>query len=291
MVTREEYEQRNSLSLKDKIDLTSERIEKWYDHWNGKIYVAFSGGKDSTVLLSIVRSLFPEIPAVFCDTGLEYPEIKEFVKSQENVTILRPKLSFRQVIEKYGYPIISKEQSRFLFEYRTTKSDKLKDIRLNGNRWGMGKISKKWRFLLDAPFSISHKCCDILKKNPAKKYEKETGNKPMMGTLVDESEMRLTTYMKYGCNMYDVTRPMSTPLAFWNEKDIWTFLREYNIPYSSIYDKGYDRTGCMFCMFGVQREGNPNRFQKMAETHPKLHDYCIQSLGLGDVLDYISVEY
>jgi hypothetical protein len=50
-------------------------------------------------------------------------------------------------------------------------------------------------------------------------------------------------------------------------------------------------TGCMFCMFGVHLEQSPNRFERMALTHPKLYDYCINNLGLGNVLDYINVPY
>ena len=83
-------------------------ITEWYKHWEEKVYVAFSGGKDSTVLLHLVRSIYPEVPAVFSDTGLEYPEIKAFVRSVENVVWLRPKMSFKEVIEKYGYPVVSK---------------------------------------------------------------------------------------------------------------------------------------------------------------------------------------
>lgn len=54
---------------------------------------------------------------------------------------------------------------------------------------------------------------------------------------------------------------------------------------------GVNRTGCMFCMFGVQLEDEPNRFQKMKVTHPKQYDYCINQLGLGKVLDYMGIDY
>jgi len=66
------------------------------------VYVSFSGGKDSTVLLHLVRSLYPEVPAVFCDTGLEFPEIKEFVRNTPDVTTIRPTMSFRKVLEIMG---------------------------------------------------------------------------------------------------------------------------------------------------------------------------------------------
>ena len=242
-------------------------------------------------MLHLVRSLFPDVPAVFIDTGLEYPEIKEFVKSTENVITIRPKLSFRQTIEKWGYPIVSKEQARYLFEYKTSNSEKLKAIRLNGNRWGMGKISKKWRFLIDAPFKISHKCCDELKKNPIKKFEKETGRKPYLGTQAGESYMRNETYLRYGCNMYDRKRPLSQPLSFWTEQDIMEYIQTYNVPMSTIYSMGYKRTGCMFCMFGTHLEKEPNKFQLMKNTHPKLYRYCMEDLGLHDVMNFAGIKH
>lgn len=286
-----ELRRRQALPLSEKIEMSQCVIETWWKHWDENVYVSFSGGKDSTVLLHLVRSLFPDIPAVFADTGLEYPEIKEFVKSVENVVIERPKLSFRQVIEMYGYPVVSKEQSRYLFEYQTSNSEKLKSIRINGNRWNRGKISKKWLFLIGAPFKISQKCCDKLKKYPVHKYEKRTGRKPYLGTVVDESSMRRQTYLRYGCNAFDTNRPISSPLSFWTERDVWDYIHKFNVPYSKIYDMGYDRTGCMFCMYGVHAQAEPNRFQTMKKTHPKIYEYCINDLKLGEVMDFMGVNY
>ena len=82
---------------------------------------------------------------------------------------------------------------------------------------------------------------------------------------------------------------MSTPMGFWTEKDVWEYLHKYDIPYSEIYDKGYERTGCMFCMFGVHQEKGENRFQRLKKTHPKVHEYCMTKLGIKKVLDYINV--
>jgi hypothetical protein len=70
------------------------------------------------VLLHIAREMYPGIKAVFINTGLEYPEIVQFVKTFDNVDIIRPKMSFRQVIEKYGYPFISKEVSECVYGAR-----------------------------------------------------------------------------------------------------------------------------------------------------------------------------
>ena len=101
-----QLKQKQSLPLTQKIRLSEKRIEQWYNHWHGQVYVAFSGGKDSTVLLHLVRSMYPNVPAVFSDTGLEYPEIREFVKSINKVIWIKPQKTFKEVIEKYGYPVI-----------------------------------------------------------------------------------------------------------------------------------------------------------------------------------------
>lgn len=102
---------------------------------------------------------------------------------------------------------------------------------------------------------------------------------------------RVSAYKRTGCNAFNTKRPQSKPLSFWLEEDIWEYIKEFNIPYADIYNKGYHRTGCMFCMFGVHLENYPNRFQRMAKTHPKLYKYCIEDLGLGEVLEFINVPY
>ena len=102
--------QMQALPLSAKIKMTEYRIREWVDcYGEDGIYISFSGGKDSTVLLDMVRKSYPGVPAAYVDTGLEYPEIRTFVKQQENVEILRPKMNFRETIEKYGYPFIGKE--------------------------------------------------------------------------------------------------------------------------------------------------------------------------------------
>lgn len=150
--------QRQGLPLEIKVEMSRTRIKSWYKSWNGEVYISFSGGKDSTVLLHLVRSCYPDVEAVFVDTGLEYPEIRNFVKTIDNVTWLKHKKTFKEVLDVYGYPVISKENAQKINEIQTTKSEKLRMKRLNGDEKGNGKLSKKWKFMLDAPFKISHKC-------------------------------------------------------------------------------------------------------------------------------------
>ncbi len=299
--------QRQSLPLKLKIELSKNRIKQFYEHFDGKVYISFSGGKDSTVLLHLVRSLFPEVPAVFVDTGLEYPEVRSFVKSFANVVTLRPEMPFNKVITEYGYPVISKEVAQFIEDnrrnpngYTAKKFDPNSDyVKKYGSRFCLAK----WNHLKDSDIKISSQCCRIMKKTPAKKFEKESGLKPYIATMAAESNLRKQEYIKKGCNSFESKRPASTPLGFWTEQDVLQYLVENNLSYCSVYGEikqdtsgkyyttGAKRTGCMFCMFGVHNEKSPNKFELMRETHPKLHDYCINKLGCGRVLDFIGVKY
>lgn len=291
-----------SLPLDIKIAKSKLRISEWVNHYGvDNVYISFSGGKDSTVLMHLVRSLYPTMSCVFVDTGLEYPEIKEFVKKQENVTILRPRLSFKQVIEKYGYPMTSKEQANYLHDIRYS-TEKMRLRRINGDSKGRFKLAKKYHYLIDAPFAISHKCCNIMKKEPVKKYEKATGRVPFIGTMASESTLRKQAYLKNGCNAFNSKRPLSTPIGFWTEQDVLEYIKTNNIEIASVYGdivevngelktSRCDRTGCVFCGFGVDLEKGENRYQRLEKTHPQLHDYCMNKLGFKEVCEYMNIKY
>ena len=112
MRTRSDLSQMQALPLHLKIRMTQERIRQWvHEYGTDGVFVSFSGGKDSTVLLDLVRQLYPDVPAVFVDVPTQYPELREFAKTFPNVEIIRPKISFAKVCEKYGFPMISKEVS------------------------------------------------------------------------------------------------------------------------------------------------------------------------------------
>lgn len=115
-----------AMPLDMKVAHTKARIREWVSEYGiDGVFVSFSGGKDSTVLLHIARQMYPDIKAVFVDTGLEYPEIRKFVKTFDNVEILRPKMRFEEVIKKYGYPIISKEIAECVYGARRFLEEQL----------------------------------------------------------------------------------------------------------------------------------------------------------------------
>ena len=309
---------------------------------NGSVYVSISGGKDSTVLADLTARFCKDygykLVLLFVNTGLEYPEIQKHVKTfhqwlidkygiEIELNTIRPEKRFDQVIKEYGYPVISKEVSQIVREARIglNNNDGSYDFRIKKLKGELrdkdGNLSNynipQWSYLLDVPFNISEECCKVMKKDPAKKFERERGGcKPIIGTMATESRLRRQRWIRYGCNAFDGGKrgPSSNPLSFWTEQDILEYIVKYDIPIASVYKEikqdektgkyyltGAKRTGCMFCMFGAHCKGD-RRFLDMKETHPRQYDYCInggqysesgmwiptkEGLGLGKVLDDI----
>jgi 3'-phosphoadenosine 5'-phosphosulfate sulfotransferase (PAPS reductase)/FAD synthetase len=304
--TKGDLKQMQSLPLSAKILMTKRRIREWYEYFEGDVYVAFSGGKDSTVLLHMARELYPDIEAVFVNTGLEYPEIQKFVKTFDNVTILRPEMRFDEVIKTYGYPIISKAVSNCVWGARRVPNG-TKYNQLCGTYETNGKLSVfnygKYKPLLDMDCKISDRCCAVMKKRPMKKFQHESGKKPIVAMMATEGAQREMSWLRNGCNAFDSESPISKPMSFWTEQDVLQYIKKYNIPIASVYGDvvyadqeeqirieeygiegcgteklkttGCDRTGCVFCAYGCHLEKSPSRFERLKETHPRQYEYCI----------------
>jgi 3'-phosphoadenosine 5'-phosphosulfate sulfotransferase (PAPS reductase)/FAD synthetase len=304
--TKDDLKTMQAWPFERKIQVAQTRIMEWYHRHDGLCAVSFSAGKDSTVLLDLARRCFPDIEAVYVNTGLEFPEVRRFAMSTPNVTVLKPEMSFREVVDTYGWCYPSKDVARSIrYAHRGSQWAALRFQGLNADgtpSWFRETRYMRWAYLLDAPFKISDICCEIMKERPLLRYQKETGKKAIVGTLAAESNRRLHAWLHTGCNAFDVKRPVSKPLSFFLEQEILRYLKEFNIPYASVYgdivqDKkgrlrttGETRTGCCLCPIGCHLD-KVNRFQRLAVTHPKLHDYAINTLGLGKVLDYVGVKY
>lgn len=305
-----ELKQMQAVPLEGKIAMTKTRIRQWRDYWQGDVYLSFSGGKDSTVLKHIIDSMDSSIPSVFSDTGLEYPEIRQFAMAQKNVVVVRPKISFVEVIKKYGYPVVSKEVAKCVYYARKNGANNAHYKKLFGTYLYKGEKSQyccdNWKHLYHAPFKISSYCCDVMKKQPLHQYEKETKRKPIIATMAEESLNRKIAWLRTGCNAFESKKPRSQPMSFWTEQDVLHYIKKYDVPICSVYGSiqpkrkdgeqgqismyelmglyddelletsGCKRTGCIFCMFGCHLEKEPNRFQLLKQTHPKQYEYCMK---------------
>jgi hypothetical protein len=197
MMKYEELKYRQGWTLEQKIDHAVGVVSSFSARMDGKLFASYSGGKDSGVMLDIIRRFVDKnIQAVFCNTGNEYPEVVKFVRQTDNVTVIRPEIHVKQIIDKYGFPLISKEQSQYIRQAKHTGSEKLRNIRLHGSINGIGKIAERWKYLIDAPFDVSEKCCDFLKKKPFQ----NTKNKRAYSPLSEQWHVRAGCDSKNGSN-------------------------------------------------------------------------------------------
>ena len=189
----------------------------------------------------------------------------------------------------------------------------------NGEKSNMYDRSR-YKFFLNAPFNISSKCCNVMKKEPLHRYNRQTKRKPITAQMADESKMRTQKWLQNGCNGFEMKSPISNPMAFWTEQDVLLYIKLFNIPIASVYGEivrdyeaekqingqldfadcekafqleefeierpilkttGCDRTGCMFCGYGCHLEKSPNRFERMKETHPNQYDYIMRPTEQG----------
>ena len=291
--TNKDLSEMQRWSLERKIRVTQLRIMEWYMHYHGKVVISFSGGIDSTVLLDLARRVYPDIKAVFVNTTMEYPEIVKFVKGFPDVDMIMPQKNYTEVIKEYGYPVISKEVSSYIYRMKTY--DGCMEAYKNGvhlmpmewlrenfsaipfsfmkTMFGFSRkyaeeflrtgimppskfsIPKRWQYLIEAPFMINDRCCYHLKKAPISRYCKETGLKTIVGTLAEESLMRKQAWLKQGCNAFEAKEPKSSPLSFWTHQDILQYLYVTQIPYCELYgDIVRDEQG-LFYTTGYQRTG------------------------------------
>lgn len=291
MPTASDLKQMQALPLHLKIQKSKQRIREWYEHWDGNVYVSVSGGKDSQVLAHLVKQLYPDVPCVFCNTGLEYNGVRRKATELADETIF-PQMNFEWVIKKYGYPVISKEVAECIHSARLgikKGENNLRLRRLNGevlnHDGGSSRYNRaKWKFLIDAPFEIGSLCCNSMKKRPAYRYTKRTGRYPYIGTTAQESNLRRTKWIREGCNAFDNVHPTSTPLAFWLEQDILQYIKDNDLELAAEYGEvegepgnlhttGIERSGCTFCLFGIAQ--NPDRLLYLKEHDPPKYNYVM----------------
>lgn len=329
MPTKEVLRDLQSQPLEIKVLMTKARIREWVSHFGiDGVYVSFSGGKDSTVLLHIVRELYPDVEAVFVNTGLEFPEIQQFVRTFDNVKVLYPEKTFKDIITEFGYPVISKLVSHSVGIAKRNPNGKVMNNLFLSEKRGRYNM-KKYKPLLNVDFNVSEKCCIYNKEAPAKRYSRETNKVPILATMTCESVLREKHWYEHGCNAFDSSEAMSTPMSFWTEQDVLHYIYQNNIeiaePYGCIvgpvgqslfpnFDSdlyclqttGCRRTGCIYCAFGAHLEKGEGRFQMLKRTHPKQYNYCInggaydtdglwkpdsKGLGLGHVFDVMNQIY
>lgn len=287
-------ERRQTLTSLREMNLESKIIQTKYlirravmEFGLDKVYISYSGGKDSTVLSHIAKTMYPDILHLFANTTNEYPETIQHINWEKkengtNIITVLPKdakgntWTFKKVVDTYGYPMFSKRVSNAIRTYQHALSERTKQ---NSQDY-LDRNFKKYEKYKDLP--ISDKCCDKLKKEPLRRKAKELGlDCAILGILASESYQREKDWLEYGCNVFHERKDnQSRPLSFWNDEDILEYIDRYDVKIPKLYDMGYSRNGCMYCGFGVHLEQNgQNRYQRLKETHPVQYQYFISNFG------------
>lgn len=271
-----ELQKLQSLPLPLKLAKTEWLISEAVDRYGiNAVAVSNSMGKDSGVLSHILRQLYPDVLNIYANTGCEYPECVKLYRKQAqefNLIMISPRKgwTFKKVVEEYGYPMFSKYLARLIYCYHLPNRDKQKLLKYIKTYFA--------KYVKYIGIKLSDKCCELLKHGEIKKYQRSHGIKcAIIGTLATESMLRKMSWVDYGCNVFEKTRdPRSRPMSFWTERDVWAYIREFDVEIADIYRMGYTRNGCVFCGFGVHLDKTPNRIQRLAWTHPHMYRYLVR---------------
>ena len=267
----------NELTLFDRLNVIRDVIKKYGED---QFYISYSGGKDSTVLHYLIDEALPgnRIPRVYADTGIEYNAIKEFVKElqahDDRITIIKPSVNIKQMLERDGYPFKSKEHSEILSVYQHSGITKTVDRYLDES---MGRYScpsiLRYQFSDVTLIKVSKKCCQRLKKDPFERWEKVHG-RPINITGMLSSEGGRRANMQ-SCIITDKDghlkrfHPMLKVSEEWEE---W-YIQERGIKLCKLYYPPYSfkRTGCKGCPYALELQ---EQLEVMYTLMPEEYRQC-----------------
>ena len=214
-------------------------------------YLSYSGGKDSHLLYWFIKQYakINAIKIVGINTYMEHPEILKRIYENSDIVLL-PSLKPYEIKEKYGIPCFSKEQDFYIYYYQNSlrkgrKPAKTILEKIYGTyRTGFNLSKKAKKYVLsEKSHKITHLCCYYLKKEPAKRMEKELNLKPILGVRGNESAMRKRQY-----NSCFTKDGKFTPLWDLTDELEDKIYQKYKIEIPQIYNY-VCRTGCMGCPY------------------------------------------
>lgn len=282
------------------------------------------GGLDSITLLMFLRKLKVDAPAVSA-SSLEDKSIQKIHK-QLGVINVKSLMNKVKVIEKFGFPILSKEIANkiALLQNPTDQNKTVRHAIITGETGEYGgnqtesrmKLSQQWLELfggyenenenvdyLCPNFSVSDKCCYYLKEKPCDNWAKENNSVPFLGLMASEGGRRQKSLMMNGCNYFGESTIRSAPFAIFSRQDLLHLAVDLDVPVPEIYgqivcENGIyrttkaQRTGCSMCGFGIQKERTrPHRFDFLHDRNPKEWDFWMNEVGFGEVFDWIGFNW
>lgn len=204
-------------------------------------FVGFSGGKDSQVLLQLVKMSGVKYHAYYSVTTNDPPENVYFIRNHyPDVTFLHPKDNFFKLVEKKGLPTMF---HRFCCAY-------LKENTGEGNvvLTGVRAEESRKRALYNEVDIRSNR------KEHADRTKKHTIEQ------IEENEHRC---------IKGKDKLMIYPMLQWTEEEVWQFIADNHLPKNPCYEM-FGRVGCMFCPFSKRQE-----LEYYEQRYPKFKEHFI----------------
>lgn len=232
----------------DEIEFYLKDLESRFKYLDRKkYYLSYSGGKDSHFLYWFIKEYLKDdqIEIVSVNTYMEHISIIKRMYDNADI-ILLPKMKPFEIKEKYGSPCFSKSQDKAIYAYQNGNTAKWVMKQVNQEYSSGFNLNNKARKLLlsNKLHKISPLCCQYLKKEPFKDFERLTGKKPIIGVRKSESRRRSLVYKT--CFTKD---GKFTPLHDLSDELLDKIYKKYNIEIPKIYEH-VSRTGCMGCPYG-----------------------------------------
>lgn len=300
-MTRQEMEMLQAMPYELKVRRAKQRAKEFYETVD-KCHVSV-GGLDSITLLFFLRSIGIDVPAISV-SSLEDRSISK-IHREIGVISIPPLKSKKQIIDEFGFPVISKAKAAKISYLQKNNPDKQTFIHaiMTGDMGEQGhwehsdkiKLPDKWIELFGgnyqdhrpdlkckcAPFPVSADCCYWMKELPCDRWAKEHKSFPYLGLMASEGGQREMGLIKNGCNYYGKSVTRSAPFAPFLRQDLLQLALDLNVPVPEIYGEivrdpdgtlrttKAQRTGCQMCGFGIHIEQRPHRFDRLRERNPK----------------------
>lgn len=325
----EEFLQKQRLPYKSKVNYAQRRaydFRRECEMRDLNMHISV-GGLDSITLLLFLRSIGVEVPAISVSI-LEDKSIQEIHK-QLGVQAIKPYMTKTQVLNKLGFPVVSKAKARKISILQNPDSEKQTFIHaiMTGDMGAQGhfqhsnkiKLPDKWIELFGgyyqehrpdlnckiANFPVSADCCYYMKEKPADDWAKEHNSVPFLGLMASEGGQREMGLIKNGCNYFGKNTIRSCPFAIFTRQDLLQLALDLNVPVPKIYGTierksngelyttRAQRTGCSMCGFGIHMEKRPHRFDRLYEDNPKEWEYwmfnCCTDKSTGEKFGWARV--
>lgn len=235
---------------KDKVENAIDRI-RTFEPEEG-YYLAFSGGKDSIVVKTLLDMAGAKYDAHYNITSVDPPELVNFIKT---------------------FPDVQRDYPR----------DK------EGNVITMWKLIPKKTM---PPTRIVRYCCAYLKEQSGigrfvvtGVRKAESAKRAMRGGVeiadtktgkrenIDPDNPSQETI--HICHMK--SQKILNPIIDWEDDDVWEFIHEYNVPYCKLYDEGFKRLGCIGCPIGSHKIEELNRYPTYKRAYTRAFDKMLES--------------